>query len=198
MNKNELKNGMSFITEEGNKFHVMNNIVYIEEGEYSLEFCCYLDDISEKYDNSLRDRFFNSYNIVKLFDIDNNLIWERQEVDWSKIPVDTKIWVRDSEDDNWLPRHFAKYENGKVFVYYDGRTSWSNGNEPMLGCWNYAKLTEEPEKEKPHITWNYIIKKIDERCFYAPCSNYINCYKCQLDYLNKNFDKIVEKYYEEK
>lgn len=194
MNNIELKNGMSFVTRGGDKFHIMGNTIYIEEGKYSLEFYCYLDDTLNDYDANLKNKHLITQDITKVFDIDNNLIWEKGTVDWSKIPIDTKIWVRDSKDDDWLPRHFAKYENGKVFVYYDGRTSWSNGNESVLG-WNYAKLTEESEKESSHITWGYIIREISERCSYVPCDNYLSCNKCQFDYLSKNFDKIVEKYY---
>ena len=64
---------------------------------------------------------------------------KEQEVDWSKVVVDTPILVRDGENENWLKRHFAKYENGIIYAWDDGSTSWT-------GCytitWNYAKLAE--------------------------------------------------------
>lgn len=63
-----------------------------------------------------------------------------QEVDWTKVAVDTPVLVRDSTDSDWLKRYFAKYENGIVYSFYDGRTSWS-GNESIIG-WGYAKLAE--------------------------------------------------------
>lgn len=66
-------------------------------------------------------------------------------VDWTKVPVDTPILVRDNRNNEWLKRYFAKYENGKVYAFYDGRTSWSDDDnwKPFnLINWNYAKLAE--------------------------------------------------------
>ena len=60
--------------------------------------------------------------------------------DWSKVPVDTPILVRDSENDEWLHRHFAKFEDDYVYAWEDGRTSWSSSDEVD---WKYAKLAEE-------------------------------------------------------
>ena len=74
------------------------------------------------------------------------LVWlqaeavEEPEVDWSKVPVDTPIWVRDSEDNEWRPRYFAKYEDGLVHSWYGGTTSWSTNADTMF--WNYAKLAK--------------------------------------------------------
>lgn len=44
-------------------------------------------------------------------------------VDWSKVKVDTPVFVRDSENDVWKCRYFAKYEYEKVYTWVDGRTS---------------------------------------------------------------------------
>lgn len=63
------------------------------------------------------------------------------EVDWSKIPVDTKIYVTNYENDGWLPRYFAKYENGRAYAWADGGTSWSC-EEGAIISWEYAKLAE--------------------------------------------------------
>lgn len=60
-------------------------------------------------------------------------------VDWSKVPVDTPILVRDIESDEWERRYFAKYENNTVYAWEDGATSWS-----AVGVcdWEYAKIAE--------------------------------------------------------
>lgn len=63
-------------------------------------------------------------------------------IDWSKIAVDTPVFVRDSENDVWKCRYFAKYEYGKVYTWVDGRTSWSNKILDVPVCWNYAELAE--------------------------------------------------------
>lgn len=37
-------------------------------------------------------------------------------IDWSKVPVDTPILVRDNKSDEWLRRYFARYEKGWVYA----------------------------------------------------------------------------------
>lgn len=76
-----------------------------------------------------------------------SLIWlmkeyEEPEVDWSKVKVDTPILVREYEHENWVRRYFAKYEGGKVYVWNNGRTSWT---EKFMTPWKYAKLAENEE-----------------------------------------------------
>ena len=68
--------------------------------------------------------------------------YKEPETDWSKIPVDTAILVRDREDTKWKKRHFAKYEDKKVYTYVSGNTSWTDDGENSTVCWNFAKLPE--------------------------------------------------------
>ena len=68
--------------------------------------------------------------------------YEEPEVDWSKVEVDTPILVRHRLDGEWEKRHFAKYENGDVYAWDNGRTSWTVANEIK---WKYAKLAEDEE-----------------------------------------------------
>lgn len=74
--------------------------------------------------------------------------WSEQEyvespVDWSKVPVDTKILVRDSEDEKWRKRHFAKFEDGKIFAWTSGVTSFSSESSDFITWWMKGKLAEE-------------------------------------------------------
>lgn len=71
----------------------------------------------------------------------------KQEVDWSKVAVDTPVLVRDSKNDGWENRHFAKYENGKVFAWDDGKTSWTSADVDKV-WWKYAKLEDVKAEEK--------------------------------------------------
>lgn len=73
--------------------------------------------------------------------------YKEPEVDWSKIPVDTKIYVKDNIYDNWTKRYFARYEKGKIYAWNSGYTSWSAYGEDDATYWKYAKLAEE-EKVK--------------------------------------------------
>ena len=67
-------------------------------------------------------------------------------VDWSKVAVDTPILVRNSREEAWTKRHFAKYENGTVYAWSGGRTSWIVGSKLCIFDWKFAKLAESEEK----------------------------------------------------
>lgn len=64
-------------------------------------------------------------------------------VDWSKVAVDTPILVRDSANLKWIKRHFAKYENGTIFTWSNGTTSWSDGEHATP--WKLARLVEKEQ-----------------------------------------------------
>ena len=66
-------------------------------------------------------------------------------VDWSKVAVDTPILVRDSEEESWIKRYFAKYENETVYTWGYGATSWSADSDSVCD-WKMAKLAEGEEK----------------------------------------------------
>ena len=69
-------------------------------------------------------------------------------VDWSKVPVDTKILVSEDGED-WYRRYFAKYEGGIIYAFPDGLSSFTARYKPEYGgyrrvcAWKYAKLYEE-------------------------------------------------------
>lgn len=63
-------------------------------------------------------------------------------VDWSKVAVDTPILVRDFETSKWEKRYFAYFENGRVYTWYGGTTSWSSEESKNTMSWKYVKLAE--------------------------------------------------------
>ena len=72
--------------------------------------------------------------------------YEEPETDWSKVEVDTPILVRTVEGAEWFKRHFAQYEDGRVFVWNNGKTSWTAPDDELMTDWNYAKLAEGEEE----------------------------------------------------
>ena len=83
---------------------------------------------------------------------DNTYPWEyvklvedqkEPEIDWSKIKVDTPILVRDSKENKWLKRYFAKYEDGLVYAWLGENTSYDACGAAK---WKYAKLAESEEE----------------------------------------------------
>lgn len=72
--------------------------------------------------------------------------YEEPETDWSKVEVDTPILVRTIEGAEWTKRHFAKYEDGMVYVWTNGKTSWTALDNECVTPWEHAKLAESEEK----------------------------------------------------
>ena len=69
--------------------------------------------------------------------------YEEPKVDWSNVPVDTKILIS-TNNKSWTKRYFAGlHSNGNVMAWRDGRTSFSATNSEDYSCWEYAKLYSE-------------------------------------------------------
>ena len=116
-----------------------------KEGYYS-NLKSFNDDLSRKTSSKIK--------ITKIYDLseyasmslefsteNRELLWSIEDkIDWDEVEVDTKVLVRDRPYNEWLKRHFAKYENGKVYVFNDGRTSWNNEG---ITHWEETKLWEE-------------------------------------------------------
>lgn len=67
---------------------------------------------------------------------------EEPETDWSKVEVDTPILVRNTNNEEWNKRYFACYENGTIYAWVSGRTSWASLDSDDVFGWKYAKLAE--------------------------------------------------------
>ena len=118
----------------------------------------YADEI-RKYDAISFCSDFIKPNILKTEDCGGvacdkchmlQMIWlmedyEEPETDWSKVEVDTPILVRNDDyaTTSWLRRYFAEYDDGVVYTWNCGCTSWS---ETVMSPWKYAKLAESEEE----------------------------------------------------
>lgn len=70
---------------------------------------------------------------------------KENDVDWSKVAVDTPILVSMQEGGVYYRRYFAKFEDGVIHAWDNGTTSWSaNG---VCTYWAFAKLAKESEKD---------------------------------------------------
>nr|DAV45566.1 MAG TPA: hypothetical protein [Caudoviricetes sp.] len=63
-------------------------------------------------------------------------------IDWSKVPVDTPILVKDDCDDKWEKAYFAKHEDEMIYAWNNGRTSFSARNKDDTFIWDRAKLAK--------------------------------------------------------
>lgn len=67
-------------------------------------------------------------------------------IDWSKVPIDTPVLVRDDDSDDWTKAYFAGFKNGRVCTWDNGATSWSTSIPYLVVSWRYAKL----DADAPH------------------------------------------------
>ena len=89
------------------------------------------------YDFARKRLYYNIQNVESEF----LLLKKVYDIDWSKLAVDTKILVS-IDNKRWYKRYFAKFEDGKIYTFANGTTSFSY-NYRELVPWNYAKLYEE-------------------------------------------------------
>ena len=63
-----------------------------------------------------------------------------EKVDWTNVTVDTPVLVRDFDESDWCKRYFSKYQDGQIFTYDNGSTSWSAQGTV---AWKQGKLADE-------------------------------------------------------
>lgn len=71
---------------------------------------------------------------------------EYNEIDWSKVEVDTPVLVEGEGET--MRRHFSGYCRGHVFVYENGQTSWTNNGETQAWEPEYVKFGRDEDSKK--------------------------------------------------
>lgn len=117
----------------------------------------YKDEIRENMENITLSAFYEKhicgYSIYTNSDYLATMVvdwlmseYEEPQIDWSKVEVDTNVLVTDNrtdhEDNKGYKRHFAKYEDGKVYTFVDGKSSFTANCVNDIISWKYAKLYE--------------------------------------------------------
>lgn len=73
-----------------------------------------------------------------------NSEYKEREIDWSKVPVDTPIYVWDNNEDkiDKRKRYFAEYDtnNDKIIAFIEGQTSWTS--DQNITVWDNAEIKE--------------------------------------------------------
>lgn len=74
----------------------------------------------------------------------------KPEVDWSKVPVDTLVRVRDYEYCEWNLRYFKGIDKSNPEEKYE---AWSNGAtsktaDDSSNHWKYCELVEDEDNDK--------------------------------------------------
>lgn len=130
------KRGLKYIffNPDRNVFQVSQEKPYFRNDIY---MCC------DGYRENFVDGFF--VLIVKDLLYGLNYIDIAEElgiVDWSAVKIDTPVLVYDNHKDFCAKRYFAKYENGKIYTWKDGTTSWTADSPNFVTEWKNAELVK--------------------------------------------------------
>ena len=87
-------------------------------------------------------KFYYNDDCINAFIKWVNSEYKEREIDWSKVPVDTPIYVWDNLDNSsTYKRYFAGYDkiNNMIIAFDNGGTSW---NSITTTKWDNAKIKE--------------------------------------------------------
>lgn len=106
------------------------------------EFCCdfVMPVILKKKECDIFSTCSQCYLVQQLW-LDEE--YKDPEVDWSKVPIDTLIRVKNWESSDFVNRYFSKYKNGKVYAWNNGTTSKTGKSDSP---WEYAEIVTEDTK----------------------------------------------------
>lgn len=106
------------------------------------EFCCdfVMPVILKKKECDIFSTCSQCYLVQQLW-LDEE--YKEPEVDWSKVPIDTLIRVKNWESSDFVNRYFSKYKNGKVYAWNNGITSKTGKSDSP---WEYAEIVTEDTK----------------------------------------------------
>lgn len=122
----------------------MNIFEVVKKENIGKEYRIFLDEkdlgvwvitkskINEEFD------FYQNYEVLSGCYISQVMRMEFAEViDWSKVKTDTQVLVSD-DCENWVNRHFAKYdkEKDKFYTWKDGKTSFTTDLKEEWEYWD--------------------------------------------------------------
>ena len=170
MKKSELNPCMLLETRCGEKMRFIRDCFVTDKLEI-LDQDAYTEDLIYAYNDEKHD-------IVKVYEEDSEAVkWERQEIDWDKVPIGTKVIVRNSNNENWKERYFiTKTKTLFYAIEHDYH---------IAGHFTECKLAEEPVTVEGMV--NLIPCTIDDTCK-KPSGTL--CKNCIAEAILKNYNLI--------
>lgn len=159
MNKRDLRDGMMLKLRNNNIYSLLHGNLLELKVNNNYKIIASMHDYNDKFENcniNLDDP--SILDVTNIYDKDLELLWEREEVDWSKVPFGTKV-VCWNDDNRKYEGKFLGYDaNGIhkyiIFVDVEHITDWKN-------CELVEELTEVTEDE--------IYEKYDEYVYSSEC-----------------------------
>lgn len=126
-----------------------------EDNDESGKMCCFLKDnviprfISEEDMEMSTCGGVDCHTCSKMFAFwleEEYIEPPKPEVDWSKVPVDTLVRVRNSKNEEWCLRYFkciSELIPDRIFVTWNGGTTSKTACGPIkVSHWIYCELVE--------------------------------------------------------
>ena len=106
-------------------------------------------EVCSQYDGLILKNIECDKNILEVVTFEKVLNSDFLEIaDWDTVEVNTVVKVRMNwGDTRWRIRHFAKYENGYVEVWTNGKTSYTSQDKFDTEVWDEVVLFNEEEIE---------------------------------------------------
>jgi capsule polysaccharide modification protein KpsS len=104
-------------------------------------------EVCSQYDGLILKNIECDKNILEVVTFEKVLNSDFLEIaDWDTVEVNTVVKVRMNwGDTRWRIRHFAKYEDGYVKVWANGRTSYTAQDKFDTEDWDEVVLFNEEE-----------------------------------------------------
>lgn len=111
MNKSDLKDGMVVTIRGGQQ------CILIERNLFKNNFT--LNSTLFDYNEDLTHKKNKNNDIVKVFGIGKlKELWEREEVDWSKVPAGTKVLVSDADERKYVGYFIEYIANNEFYKFH--------------------------------------------------------------------------------
>lgn len=130
-----LSYGTKVINRDGKRGRIVKSIP-IRAGSCCPIKVCFYDNTFDTYTTDGRSAPFSldpdlftveEYNAKTATPLNYDVVAQTGTVllshDQPSVPTDTKVWVKDTANDVWRPRHFARWQGNQIYVYANGRTS---------------------------------------------------------------------------
>lgn len=151
MNKSDLKDGYAVDLRAGYRRVVLfDELLIYSNGSYEIA-----SNLIEKYRDDLSHRSDSNLDVMKIYDKDMDVLWEREEVDWRSVPFGTKVRCWNDANRKFEGRFLGYDDNPDgckyiVFVSTDRLTDWE-----------YCELVEDPKEE---VTYREMMTSVHKRC----------------------------------
>lgn len=178
MKKSDLINGTIVVFRHGGESLVVDNNLISRDFNFSRTLDDFNEDLTNKV-NSLHD-------IVKIIKIGtpNHILWERKEIDWSKVPFGTKVICWDFDGETPHEGRFIRYRGYESIHKFEVLVE-----DDIDICWKYCKLVEEPERE---VTYKELENKYndfeDVECEECGCCKYKESNVCEFAWILNNYN----------